>query len=253
VQGDYEAVFPLAVRTRLGVRYAHQPFFTRYFGVYGNRQPADATPFLAALPARIRHLRCGPNRLGKLRGVTSRQRQYQLLSLDAPYETLRAQYAGNTLRNIRKAEKAGLTVRWDVDPALATALFRKTRGGDLREYGARDYAVLRRLAEACRARGEGRALAVYGGEELLAAAFFMGAGARHVYLKGGVTAAGRGQGAMPFLFDRFIAALAGRPAALDFGGSSVASVARFYRGFGASDVVYLQVTKNRFPFGLLKP
>jgi hypothetical protein len=68
---------------------------------------------------------------------------------------------------------------------------------------------------------------------------------RYVFLKSGVTGEGKSNGYMHLLFDDFISKHAGTPVELDFGGSSVESVARFYKNFGAKDCVYLQVKRNR--------
>jgi hypothetical protein len=53
------------------------------------------------------------------------------------------------------------------------------------------------------------------------------------------------------LFDFFIQKHAGTDSLLDFGGSSVETVARFYKNFGAKDCVYLQLKKNTLP-GIVK-
>ena len=63
-------------------------------------------------------------------------------------------------------------------------------------------------------------------------------------MKSGVTDNGKSKGAMHLLFDYFIRQNSGKHYLLDFGGSSVDSVARFYKNFGAKDCLYLQVKKN---------
>jgi len=258
VSGDYEAVFPVAIRRKFGQAYAHQPFFTRYFGAYGDRPGIDAAPYLEALPSRLRfaHLALHEsNRIAPARGTTLRRKTFQVLDLADPFEQLVRRYAENTRRNIRKAEQAGLVYGNGEDPSVVVDLFRSGRGGALAGYTSREFAVLASLMRQCLDRGEGRLLEARtpdGG--LAAAAFLMGSGGRHIFLKSGTTGHGRATGAMHGLFDHFIRSAAGRGGLLDFGGSSVPSVARFYRGFGASDVVYLHVTVNpyRIPLSLFR-
>ena len=74
---------------------------------------------------------------------------------------------------------------------------------------------------------------------------------RFVFLKSGVRDEGKAKGAMHFLMDSFIRKYAGEKKVLDFGGSSVESVARFYKSFGALDYVYLQIEKKSI-FKLIK-
>ena len=72
-------------------------------------------------------------------------------------------------------------------------------------------------------------------------------GNRFTFLKSGVTNEGKSKGAMHLLFDYFIRVNAEKKYQLDFGGSSVENVARFYKNFGAKDCVYLQVKQNNLP------
>ena len=70
---------------------------------------------------------------------------------------------------------------------------------------------------------------------------------RIVYLKGFTSSEGKKCGAMHFLFDFLIHELSNKRKVLDFGGSNVESVARFYKGFGAKDCLYLHLQLNRLP------
>lgn len=88
-------------------------------------------------------------------------------------------------------------------------------------------------------------LGVYDKEDrLCAAAFFMKSDNRITFLKSGVTDYGKANGAMHFLFDTIIKKYSATNNILDFGGSSVETVARFYKNFGSKDCVYLQLKKN---------
>ncbi len=91
-------------------------------------------------------------------------------------------------------------------------------------------------------------IAVYDKDNTLcAAAFFMKNNNHLTFLKSGVTDQGKNSGAMQFLFDTIIRKNAETHTTLDFGGSSVETVARFYKSFGAKDCVYLQLKKNSLP------
>jgi len=85
---------------------------------------------------------------------------------------------------------------------------------------------------------------------ILAAAFFMKTGNRYLYLKGFSSPEGRKLGAMHFLFDQFIRENSSQDIDLDFGGSSVKSIAQFFQSFGSVDCVYLRLQINRLPKAL---
>jgi len=99
----------------------------------------------------------------------------------------------------------------------------------------------------CNDLKKGQSIAIYDGDKLCAAAFFMFSNNRFTFLKSGVTDDGKAKGAMHLLFDYFIKENSGKKYQLDFGGSSVENVARFYKNFGAKDCLYLQVKRNNLP------
>jgi hypothetical protein len=252
VLDDYEAVFPLAAGSKYRINYLYQPFFTRYFGVYSKQENAakPATEFLAAIPEKFRYMEfC----LQEEQTVTGNEfeltaRNFQELSLNASPELLLKNYSDNAKRSIRKAVKAGAEVKAGVTPKEIVDLFRRTKGQELEVFKEEDYKRLLRLMDACVKRKQSESIGVYDKDgELCAAGFFMQYRNRYVFLKSGVTEYGKSHGFMHLLFDTFIKAHAGNDLALDFGGSSVESVARFYKNFGAKDCVYLQVKKNNLP------
>lgn len=251
ILGDYEAVFPMAVRSKYRIAYLYQPFFTRYFGVYSKQKISEklVDEFLQAIPANYKLMEfCLHEQNGhKATGFETKERCYQELDLAHNYETIAKQYSDNAKRNVKKGIKAGLTIRPDLPPEKIVGLFRETKGNELEIFDAQDYKILIRLMNKCVENRKGHSIAVYDGDILCAAAFFMFSNNRFVFLKSGVTPEGKAKGAMHLLFDQFIRENSGHHYTLDFGGSSVDSVARFYKNFGAKDCVYLQVKKSSLP------
>jgi hypothetical protein len=147
--------------------------------------------------------------------------------------------------------KNNLRLETFISPEEIVALFKKTKGNELELFQSKHYQLLTGLMNTCLSRENGTTVAVYKGTELYAAAFFMYSNNRFTYLKSGITNEGKKSGAMHFLMDRFIELHAGKGKTLDFGGSSIESVARFYKSFGAKDCVYLQLEKGTL-FRLLK-
>lgn len=249
---DYEAVFPLAGASKYRISYLYQPFFTRYFGLYSKKKTSQKLldDFLSAIPYNYKYMEfCLQEEQipGKEEFVTT-ERNYQLLPLNASYEVLQKNYSDNAKRSIKKALKAGAKVEEGIKGKEIVELFKRTKGQELEVFKEEDYKKLQRLMEACEKRKQAETIAVYDGDgHLCAAGFFMRYGSRYVFLKSGVTDQGKSHGFMHLLFDTFIQKHAGTDAMLDFGGSSVESVARFYKNFGAKDCVYLQVKKNRLP------
>ncbi|HEX8514812.1 MAG TPA: GNAT family N-acetyltransferase [Bacteroidia bacterium] len=255
VLDDYEAVFPIVSGSKYRIRYIYQPFFTRYFGVFSKVKQGtfNTDTFLNAIPDKFRYMEFCLHEKSNitLKELDVKERKYQLLGLNLSYEDLYKSYSENAKRSIKKAVKEGFVVKEGIDPKLVVDLFRNTKGQELEVFSPADYKKLLKLMDAFAKDGNAVCPGVYSKEgELVAAGFFMRYGNRYVFLKSGVTDIGKAKGAMHLLFDNFIRNHSNASVLLDFGGSSVESVARFYKNFGAKDCVYLQVKKNRLP-GLL--
>lgn len=252
---DYKAVFPFAFNKKWQIAYIYQPFFTRYFGFYSadNCSPELRQQFLNAIPSAFKYIKLCLNVSEQTlpKQYVSQLRNYQLLGLDHPYDELKKNFSENTRRNVKKGIKANLEIRQNISPETVVALFRKTKGEELNTFSDADYERLHRLMKNCLERKCGETIAVYEQEKLCAAAFFMYSDDRFVFLKSGVTDEGKTKGAMQFLMNAFIEKHAGQKKMLDFGGSSVETVARFYKSFGAVDYVYLQIEKKSI-FKLIK-
>jgi len=251
ILNDYEAVFPIVSRSKYKIQYIYQPFFTRYSGVYSKDKITEplVNEFLSAIPEKYKFMEfCLPeNNPTKAKGFETKEKKYQLLSLKEKYEVLQKGYSDNAKRNVKKAINAKLKIRPDIAPEKIVNLFRETKGNELEIFKPEDYKTLIRLMNVCIDSNKGQSIAVYDGTILCAAAFFMFSNNRFVFLKSGVTEEGKAKGAMHLLFNYFIKENSGKRYELDFGGSSVDSVARFYKNFGAKDCVYLQLKKSNLP------
>ncbi len=251
VLNDYDAVFPLASKSKYNINYLIQPFFTRYFGVYSKNKITEklVSDFFAAIPEKFKFIEfcIHESNTSFLNDFDLKEKKYQELSLQREYEFIQKEFSDNAKRNVKKAVKADLSFQSGISPEKIVNLFKTTKGNELEVFKPEHYKTLIKLMNECLKQNKGTSIAVYDGNKLCAAGFFMFSNNRYVFLKSGVTDEGKSKGAMHFLFDHFIKENANHGYELDFGGSSVDSVARFYKNFGAKDSVYLQVKKNNLP------
>lgn len=77
--------------------------------------------------------------------------------------------------------------------------------------------------------------------------FFVTSNQKCIYLAASSNQAGIEQSAMFFLVDTFIEKNVCKKQILDFEGSNIRGVARFYAGFGATTETYYSVHQNRLP------
>lgn len=252
-EDDYRTVMPLCPGKKFGMHYLYPPFFVQQLGVFSiNRlAPADVKRFLDAVPSHYKYYEINLNTFNK-----PEEGAYQLkpnltheLDLIETYEKLSAAYSENTKRNLKKAAKSNLHIVTDASREAIIALFRNHRGMEVSALREPQYDQLRTLLRVLDDRGRLHVRGVKDEQgELLAGAFFVDANGKVIFLFSGAGARARETGAMPFLIDRFIAENAQKNLVLDFEGSNDPDLARFYKGFGSKECVYLQAKYNRLPW-----
>ena len=161
-------------------------------------------------------------------------RKNLLLDLSPEYPVLRKKYTDNLKRNIAKAQKAGLT--FSVTDELSA--FRQFYLGNIdpkkENFKPKHRQLLLALTDAIVQRHLAVISKVVNQKgEWLAAAFIVRHRNRWINLINTSSAAGKQSGASHFLFDSLIQQHCHRPIVLDFEGSSIPSIARFYESFGA--------------------
>ncbi len=253
VEGDYDSVFPLPVRSKMGISYIYQPLFVQQLGVFstGRLDEKRVGDFLQAIPSYIRYGRFNLNRHNKLRD--SEQVKVIMLpnielNMLRPMEDIRKKYSENTRRNIRKAINNGLSLSEWIKPEEIASLFRATKGNEIEAWEDGDYRRLVHLMHTLIHRAAGISYGVYTpSNELCAVAFFAFSHYRLVLLVSAVNEVGRHNGAMHFLIDQVISRKKEELHILDFEGSQNPNLARFYSSFGADTFFYPLIELNRFP------
>jgi len=252
VAGDYEAVFPLPYKSKLGIRYIIQPFFTRTLDVCSpDKKWKDALHFIEHIPDRFRLREFCIEAAMVPPEMLNGEKKYQALDLHAPFEGLKTDFSNNTNQNLKRAEKNKLKIKKELSTDDIANDFKKIKGAALKKFGEEEYKVHKKLMDQCMQHRMGytRAVEDQGGNRI-ASAFFMHAHKRIIYLKGSTTETGKRTGAMHFLMASLIEEYSNRELIFDFGGSSIPSLSRFFKGFGAADHVYYAVKKNNLPLPL---
>jgi len=253
VSGDYASVFPLTAGHKAGLHYLFQPFFTQQLGLFSST-PIDhvtADEFIRAIPARFRYIDIQTtSEFGlTIPGIVLSHRCNHELKLEGTYEGISSGYSQNTRRNIRKAMESGVNTGRSLRAEELVNLFRENFGEREGKLGPVHYERLEKLIGICQKRGIGSMRAAFNEEGLLCAGvFFLTDGNRVYYLFAASGPEARENGAMFQLIDQFIREHAGRTLILDFEGGNDANLGRFYKSFGASEVLYNHILWNRLPF-----
>ncbi|MCK4345205.1 MAG: hypothetical protein KAX05_07945 [Bacteroidales bacterium] len=253
VKNDYETVFPLTHGKKYGIQYLYQPYFAQQLGVFskGKINSSTVEQFLDIISARYKFFEIvlnvsNPVDLSKFE--KNKNRTFEL-DLAGPYDDICNQYSENTKRNVTKALKNQIIIKKESNIEELIGLFRNNLGKKIKKIKTIHYNNLRSVMIEGLNRKLGEVYAAYGTNgKYCAGAYFLFSMDSFVFLFSASSPESRENGAMFLIIDNFIKAKAGSNYLIDFQGSNIESLARFYRGFGSKPMEYLSIRQNKLPW-----
>ena len=250
VEDDYVRVMPLPLKKKYGITYAYQPFFAQQHGVFSVSllTPDIVTEFIKRIPAYVRVINLNLNSVSAPDPAVFPVTKYSNFMLDLinEYPVLHNKFNTNTRRNLKVAEKSGLTMTPSLNHEEIISLFRDNRGKEVSKWTDQHYQTLNRLMYQAVYQGIGLSYGVYNAHnELVSGAFFLKRAGRLIFLFSGTSEQGRKVSALTFLIDAVIKDFAPGKFILDFEGSNDSDLARYYAGFGARETSYYNLQLNR--------
>jgi hypothetical protein len=246
---DYKFVMPLPVVQKLGIRTVSQPLHCQQLGIFPAPEIEIQQLFSRDLWRLFRRVRYQLNAALNADGFDNfnkKKKQNYLLNLDRPYSLISKDFSTNTKRNLKIAERAEVAVVKGLQPM---DFFNGKRQAETRSVPEKSYWILHRLVAQTVTRGNGIIYAAYSKtNNLCAAAFVIFNQSRAYYLNAYSTGEGRENRAMYSIVNELIKEFSETGLVIDFEGSIIEGVARFYKGFGAEAEQYYYVESNRFPF-----
>ncbi|MEJ5264911.1 MAG: hypothetical protein WHT29_06310 [Bacteroidales bacterium] len=230
VDDDYDAIMPVPVKRKYGLRYVIQPPFAQQLGVFSSKM---------LYPKTVEHF-C--NMLTHLYGYVNIQLNYSnvspffskvfpnyVLDLNRDYTDLRIYFSENHRRNIRKILKDGqLVVNEGFSNAEVETFIQQ------QESFKSLIPFLMQLTREAIARNAGNwQVAVDQNGNIVSVIFWLKFRYRHIYLYSLSSEAGKLHRASFFLVNEYIRQNSGNTILIDFEGSRIPGVARFFEGFGA--------------------
>lgn len=250
---DYKAVMPLTSKKKFGVNYLLQPLFTQQLGVFSTEKlTADLVEaFLKKIPRKFWLIEINLNIFNKLKPVQGLKYEYyptHQLDLINHYELIFKSYSINTQRNLKNAKNNKITIMNSVTINEFVIFVRTHLKNKLSFFTEHEFTTLRMLCAVLLRYKAGEIYGAYTQEnELCAVSLFAYAHNRSIYLMGASSQAGFESKAMFLLIDYFIQKNSEHNSTLDFEGSRIEGIARFYKGFGAREIKYPVIKKNKFP------
>ncbi|HZJ73572.1 MAG TPA: hypothetical protein VFC87_02095 [Perlabentimonas sp.] len=252
VDEDYRTVFPLPHKAKYGIGYIYQPFFTQQLGLFSTDAICQnlVDTFIGAIPKSFKYIAINLNTFIKTQYPNARitPRVTYHLDLIESYPILSSRYSTNTKRNISRAIANNISIVKGLPPVQLIELKKQNNVANLK---SSHFNTLKKLVSQSIDNGVGEVYGAYNAHnELCAGALFIKANGKAIYLLASSTPEGKAQRAMFRLIDFYIDQNSESNLVLDFEGSNIKSVARFFASFGASPCTYNHIEINRLPWFL---
>ncbi len=253
VVGEYETVMPLPIGRKWGMLFVYQPLFCQQLGVFYKRRSdvilealiKEALKKFFFVNLNLNY----DNRLTSLPAKTLAKKRNLTLQLSGKHSALQKGFSENTVRNIKKGQKAGLVFEElsTKDFASFTDFYIAHTAVKDKTFKSKHGELLHRLTQQFAIHECGRLYTVKTAEgELCAGVIVVENGNRIIHLIPAGNDYARQNGAMHYLIDQILTSYAGTDKLYDFEGSSVDSIARFYEGFGAENQSFFMLSKSLF-------
>ncbi len=238
---DYKEGFPLQINCKWGLTYSLQPFMTQQVGFLGKNNEAFDI-ILKEIEQQVFYYYYQLFFFNVTHQVDVEVRNNYQMSLKDTYDNLKLKFKTNTKRNIKKAETFESKIiisetsgREDLDFIFNNSVV---------DYNESQRDKIKKLL--CNAE-KNKALKIYKSvlnKEIVSINVYIVNSKRAVYLLSAQNDLGKQSKASFLLVNRFIQDYSGTPIILDFEGSNIEGVARFYRGFGAEKITYQAIKKK---------
>ncbi|KOY50925.1 GNAT family N-acetyltransferase [Polaribacter dokdonensis] len=251
---DYKAVMPICWRKKGFVKYVYPPFWVLELGVFSAEEAIDFQQFYKVLFSKFKFAESKLNTCNNIQQKTSFlvTRQMQILNISDDADKILESFRKDRKKDLQKAEKAELQVKWNDDPKKLIQLFKNNVGQRTPFLVEKDYSNLLQLLTICIEKKVGEVLSIYNSDnDLVASGFFLKHKNTVTILVSSTDFNFRKNGENTFLIHTAIQKYHNQYQFFNFGGSSMESIANYFLSFGAKTKEYQQIKYNNLP-SLLK-
>jgi hypothetical protein len=249
VLNNYEAVMPVPWYWMLAVKKVYQPHYCQQGGIFSMQQ-VDANMISLFLNEMKKHFYTCYIHLNYTNQLQVAAQGFNLrtnliLDLNYSYEKLQTAFSHNHQRNIRKAAKAQLVYSSSYDNEAFYSFYISTLNAGREVFKSIHQQALIQLLRVLKERELMTIKVVQDSSgNWLAACLLVVYNNRFINLINTSSTAGKSVGATQYLFSQIINEYASGNQVLDFEGSSIPTIARFYEGFGAIEQPYYAYHTN---------
>lgn len=249
VLDNYKAVMPIPWRKKYFIKYAYQPLWVLQLGIFSINENYSLQNFLNELQKHFRFIefRLNAGNIFQNNNPHIISKEFQELSLNQGYDKIKHAYQSDRKKDLKKSKKHQLKIAWGRGQNEFIQLFRQNVGKRTPEIKDPDYNNLKHLMSLCSKKNLGEVCTVYQEDQLVAGAFFLKDQKNITILCSSTDFSNRNNGANTFLIDQAIQRYTNNYQALNFGGSSIPSIASYFSSFAAKTYQYPMIRLNRLP------
>jgi hypothetical protein len=245
---DYRFVMPLPVIKKMAIRMIIQPLHCQQLGIFPAPVLEIQQQFAEKLKKSFRIINYQLNAGMLIHAFPSFEnikRTNYILPLHLSYEETVSGFSRHTIRNLTAAENAQVKV---VKGLLPSDFFKSKKEAETRKVPEKSYRILHQLTAQTLMKGNGVIYSAYSQtNNLCAAAYVLFDQNKAYYLNAFSTEEGRENRAMYAIVNELIKEFSRSATIIDFEGSVIEGVARFYKGFGAIGEDYYFIRSNSLP------
>ena len=247
---NYEAIFPLPLERKLGLKMYLQPPFTQQLGLIAkNYNSSILLNFLNAIPDKntLVHLKGNENsKVNIASKFKSKSRSNLILSLNREYDIIHSNFSKSLRKRIRKSN-AYYDIESSEDVDFLVSMYQRELQDKVNLKSAQ-YARAKKLFNHLIETNRGAIYLAKDDEDIEGALFVIKYENRIINLFGSSNAEGKKKFAMHGILNHIIQTNSESSLILDFEGSDLSGVKQFYESFGAKLVNYPEYYLERLPF-----
>jgi len=250
---DYKYIMPLPVKTKFFIKYTYTPVLIQQLGIFSENEITNEilSSFLYTAQKKYKYFNIKFNKyinVNKLNINKTENITYEL-DLIQNYNDISKKYSTNTKRNLKKAEKNNLTISKSITIKQITNLLEQNLATKIRELNNDIINKIKFIISQSSQKKIGELIGVYDKyNNLISAAFFITSHNKTIMLILATSEESKQTGANFKLIDYFIKQNSNKHLTLDFEGSNIKTLARFYASFGAKKFKYYTIKYNNLPF-----
>ncbi len=246
VMENYEAVLPLPIFMKFGIPMIITPLTVQQLDIYSSTQLSEAQSLemINAIPKRLKRIHiASQNQIFSAlpfgdKPKNRKQKINLILPLNKNYEVLKSAYSNSHLKGIKRAQKENFVLQYSTKARECVDFFKSNVGASISLPNSY-FVQTEKIINAALKHKSGQILQVVSPTHGIMAMSFVGSYKNRIYdLLSSSSPLGKKKRAMFFLIDQIIQEYSNRDMILDFEGSSIAGIANFYKGFGATEVPY---------------